>query len=84
MEEAKLICDLMPIFKSEKVDLVNLKKAPPLLMKEIFNSRRVLFCQDKKVYCTYQIYSMKRYAEATSLFELRERAIENFLKKHAQ
>ena len=41
MDEARMLCDLMPIFRSDKIDLVNLKKAPPLLAAGVLlsNSR---------------------------------------------
>jgi len=84
MEEAKLICDLMPIFKSDKVDLVNLKRANPLLMKQIFENHKVLFCRNLKIYYQYKIYAERRYAEAKPLFQLTEELIKSFLKKHAR
>lgn len=83
MEEAKLICDLMPIFKSEKIDLVNLKKAPPLLLKRIFDNHQILFCRDKKIYYAYKIYAIRKYLEAKPLFRLRAESLEKFLQTHA-
>jgi len=82
MEEAKLICDLMPIFKSDKVDLVNLKRSDPLLMKQVFDNHKVLFCQNPKIYLLYQIYAMKRFIEAKPLFDLTEESIKHFIKQH--
>lgn len=82
MEEAKLICDLMPIFKSERVDLVNLKRANPLLMQQVFEKHKILYCQDPKIYALYQIYTMKRYIEAKPLFKLTEESIKYFIKQH--
>lgn len=84
MEEAKLICDLMVFFKSNRVDLVNLKKASPLLMQQVFENHKVLFCKDFKKYLKYKIYSLRRYIEAKPLFELTEKSIKNFLKTHGQ
>lgn len=83
MDEARLLCDLMPVFRSDKVDLVNLKKSPPLLMKRIFDSHQVLFCADKTQYFNYQIYAIMRYEEAKPLFELRDESLKRFLKTHA-
>lgn len=82
MEEAQLICDLMPVFKSDKVDLANLKKASPVLMKQIFDNHIILFCRNPKVYALYQIYAMKKFIEAKPLFELRSKFINDFLKQH--
>jgi len=83
-DEAKLICDLMPIFKSERIDLVNLKRATPLLMKQIFENHKVLFCRNLKIYYQYKIYAERRYVEAKPLFQLTEELIKSFLKKHAR
>jgi predicted nucleotidyltransferase len=82
MEESKLICDIMAIFKSERIDLVNLKRADPLLMKQIFENHKILYCKDPKIYSLYQIYALKRYIEAKPLFELNRQSIEHFLKQH--
>lgn len=84
MEEAKLICDLMPIFKSEKVDLVNLKRAGPLLMHQIFENHKILFCKDPKIYYRYKIYAERKYVEARPLFKLTEELIKGFLKKYVE
>lgn len=84
MDEAKLICDLMPVFKSDKVDLVNLKKANPLLMKQIFENHKVLHCKDPKIYYRYKIYAERKYAESYPLFQLTHQLIEKFLQKHAR
>ena len=83
MNEARLSCDLMPIFKSEKIDLVNLKKAPPLLMKRIFDQHQILFCADKIQYFSYLMYALRKYLEAKPLFQLRDEAMAEFLKTHA-
>lgn len=82
MGEAKLICDLMPILKSEKVDLVNLKRAGPLLMQQVFEGHKILYCRDKELYHRYKIYAVRKYIEAKPLFDLQERAIKIFLEKH--
>jgi len=83
MKEAKLICDLIPIFKSDKVDLVNLRRAGPLLMKQIFENHKILYCSNPKIYYRYKIYAERKYTEAKSLFQLNEYLIKQFLKKYA-
>lgn len=71
MDESRLVCDLMEIFRSDKIDIVNIRKAPPLLMKHIFNNNKILFCADKKNYDAYRTYSLKKYIEAKPLFDLK-------------
>src|SRR3989344_4507986 len=78
MTEARLMVDLMPTFESNAVDIVDLKKAPPLLMKLIFDHHEVLFCRDYGRYFTYLMYAKRRYREAASLFALRDKALGRF------
>ena len=80
-EEARLIMELSQVFKSENIDLVNLKKAPPLLMKQIFQNHRVLYCSNFKIYHLYKIYALKRFIEAAPLFRLRDELIEKYFMK---
>jgi len=82
-KEAKLICDLMPVFGSEAVDLTNISRAAPLLLKEIFDKHDTLFSKDPKIYFQYKVYASKKYLEAKPLFGLREKYIKNFIKTHA-
>jgi uncharacterized protein len=82
MDESRLICDLMPVFRSDKVDIVNLKKAPPLLMKRIFDQHQILFCEDNAQYFNYQMYALRRYLEAKELFELKSKYLDYRIKKY--
>lgn len=83
-EEARLITELMPIFKSDKIDLVNISMAHPLLLKQIFMNHKIIFCKNLSVYFQYKIYAERKYAEAKPLFQLRRVLIKNFLKKYAE
>lgn len=82
-EEIKLDCDLMPIFKSDRIDLTNLKRANPLLMKQIFDKHQIIYCGNQEVYNTYQVYAIKKYIEAKPLFDLTSHLVNRFIKKHA-
>ena len=82
-EEAKLISDMMPVFQSEKVDLANLKKADPLLLKQIFEDHELLYSHNPNDYYRYKVYSERKFKEASPLFELREYLLNRFLEKHA-
>ncbi len=83
-EESRLIIELMPVFKSDKIDLANIKMAHPLLMKEIFTNHKIIFCKNLSVYFHYKVYAERKYSEAKPLFQLRRVLIGNFLKKHAE
>lgn len=82
MEEAELICDLMSVFKSERLDLTDLKKAGPLLRQKIFEDHKILYYKNPEIYSLYQIYAIKGYIEAKPLFELTRQFIENFIKQY--
>lgn len=76
--EYHLNYEFTKVFGSDRVDTVNLKKCPPLLMQQIFQNHQILFCADRKVYNIYKIYAFKRFVEAAPLFRLREELIENY------
>jgi len=80
-EELRMVMELYPFFKSENVDIVNLKNAPPLLMKLIFEKHEVLFCSDLRAYNLYKIYAVKRYIEAAPIFRLRDELINKYFSK---
>jgi len=83
-QENYLNYELTNIFQNNKVDTVDIRKAPPLLMKQIFDNNIILYCKNKIIYHKYMIYAERRYAEAKPLFELQSISIKNFLKKHAK
>ncbi len=79
-EEAKLICGLMPIFESEKIDLVNLKKAPPFLFYSIFQNCRILYADDPLLFYYLRSYAFKKYIEAKPLYQKRSERINDLIK----
>lgn len=79
-EEAKLICDLMPIVRSEKVDLVNLKKASPLLFYAIFQNCQVLYADDPLLFYYLRSYAFKKYIETKPLYQERAKRINKLIK----
>jgi uncharacterized protein len=57
------------IFKYDRVDSVNIKKAPPLLLFGIFNECQVLFTKDNLIFPTYRTYAFKKYFEMKPFLE---------------
>ena len=57
------------IFKNDRVDTVDLRKAPPLLLYAIFHQCLVLFEEDNLIFPTYRAYAFKKYVEAKPLLE---------------
>lgn len=79
-EEAKLVCDLMPVFKSEKIDLMNLKKASPFLFYSIFQNCRILYADDPLLFYYLRSYAFKRYIEAKPLYQKKSERINELIK----
>jgi len=82
-QESQLIVDLNGIFKTEKVDLTNLKKASPLLAFGIFQNCQTLY-QDQKdplLFARLRVYSFKRYIETRPFYELKFQRLREKLAK---
>lgn len=84
-DEGRLISDLMKIVETSDdrlINLVNIREAGPLLLKEIFREHQVLFKEKGDTYQAYKIYSIKNYLDSRSLFELKDFMIKRYLKEH--
>ncbi|OGZ37258.1 MAG: hypothetical protein A2646_03090 [Candidatus Portnoybacteria bacterium RIFCSPHIGHO2_02_FULL_39_12] len=75
-KEARLILDLTPVFKSENIDLTNLKKAPPLLFYAIFQNCRIVYKKTSLMFYALRAYSFKKYIEAKPFYEEKFKRIE--------
>lgn len=81
-KELEIRYEFVKIFKTDAVDVVNIRGASPLLLYEIFyRPHKILFLNDFEVYYQYKIYAFKIYIEAKPLFQLMEKSLNNFLKK---
>lgn len=69
--EANLINGLTPVFKSENIDLVNLKMANPLLFYAIFQNCQTLYAKDDLIFPRQRAYAFKQYIETKPLYELK-------------
>ncbi len=70
--------ELTKVFGSDRVDTVDLKKAGPLLMHQIFENHQVLYCADRTAYYRYRIYAIKRFIEAKPIFKFRDQLIHQY------
>jgi len=80
-EEAKLIIELSPIFKSENIDLVNLKKAPPLLFYAITKDCQVFYEKGSLIFPMLRAYAFKKYIETKPLYIAKFRALQKEIKQ---
>jgi len=83
-DESKLAGELAKIFKTSQIDITDINKSGPLLIKQIFDNHIILFSESRTLYDKYMIYSERRYAEAKPLFKLQSEFNKNFLKVHAK
>lgn len=74
-EEAKLIVDLMPVFRTKRIDLASLRRASPLLMKQIADKSIPLYEKEPSLYDRFYLYAIQRHKEAKPLFEMESRYV---------
>lgn len=60
-EEALLNSDLTGIFQNDKVSLVNLKTASPLLLKQIVTNAVVLYEKEQSAFNEEYLYALRLY-----------------------
>ena len=77
-KEIQLASKFIEIF-GEKVDVTNLRKASPLLLREVAENACVLYQEKKDEFDRFQLYALQRYAEAKPIFEMHQEAIKQFL-----
>lgn len=70
-QEARMMTELAPVFRSENTDLVNLKNASPLLFYAVFKKCKVLYQENDLIFPSYRAYAFKKYVEAKPLYELK-------------
>lgn len=70
-EEVLLNTDLTEVFRNDKVSLVNLKTASPLLLKQVVMNAAVLYEKHPSLFNEFYLLALRLYDEAKPLFELR-------------
>ena len=81
-EEVKLNSDLIPTFRNDKISLVNLKEAPPLLLKQVVSNALVLYENVPHIFEELFLRALRTYEEARPIFELREFYLRNIINKY--
>ena len=85
-DETRLNADLTEIFGNDMVSLVNFKKAPPLLLKQIVDNALVLYEKTPHLFIEAFLYAIRTYEEAKPIFDLREHYLKRRISeyKHAR
>ena len=81
-DEAHFNADLIPVFKNMNISLVNLKMAPPLLLRQIVDNAVVLFERYPHIFVEIFLRAMRDYEEATPIFKLRETYLKRRIKEY--
>jgi len=68
-EENLLNYEFTNIFGHDRVDTVDIKKAPPLFFYGIFQDCQILFQEDEMIFPTYRAYAFKKYVETKPFLE---------------
>ncbi len=86
-EECKMAVELHDAFRTTRVDLVNIGKASPLLLKKIMDDGVALYEARESLFNNLYLYAMNIYRESLPLNELRRqyvlRRMEEFKKEIA-
>lgn len=73
---------LAPRLRTDRLDLVDLRRAGPLLAFEVARHGRPLFERDPGGFRTFQALASRRYCDTAKLRRAQERAIRVFLERH--
>ncbi|GLI53038.1 type VII toxin-antitoxin system MntA family adenylyltransferase antitoxin [Thermodesulfovibrio yellowstonii] len=79
-EKIALTFEISSILKTEKIDLVDLKTAPALLKKKIFDSYKVLFLNDPFLLYQAELSALQQYEESKILYKISDERLKEFIK----
>jgi len=79
MEIARMQSDFSEELGIKDLELVNMKDAPPLLLKQVALKSRLIYEKNSSGFALFKIYAFKRYMEARKLLDLRELQLNRFL-----
>ncbi len=74
-EKMSLIVEFARLFHTEKIDLVDIKNAPPLLRKKILDNYQTLFEEDPLLKYQLELTSIYELREADILFQMRRERV---------
>ena len=81
-ETAEIIFDFTRCLKiGANIELVNLKNASPLLLKQIAMNSLLMHEKEPHAYNLFKIYAIKKYMEDSKLLKLRNLSLNKFLQK---
>jgi predicted nucleotidyltransferase len=80
-DELQFFYDLINLFGTDRVDLVNLNRAGPVLQKEVALYGEPLFEREKGLFDEYLIRALNKYQDTKDIRKLEKELLEEFIKK---
>lgn len=82
--EGKLILDLASTLKLpvEKVELVSLRGASPLFLKEVFTTAKVIYARNNTIFDRYKIYALRYFEDFKPYFQQIVNLLNKRIKKY--
>lgn len=80
-EIARLQFELSQKLRIKNLELVDLKNAPPLLLKEVAQKSILLYEKEPMLFANFKIYFLKLFMEAEELLALKELSLNKFLQR---
>ena len=82
-EQFEIQSDLEEIITNNPIELVNMRRISPLLMRRIADMGKLLYEDRPGRFIAFKIMAFKLYVETAPLRRLRERYLSNFIKTYA-
>ncbi len=79
-EKIALIVEFSNIFHKDKIDIVDIKTASPLLKREIFKSYKVLYQKTPMLLHQLELVSIYEYKESEILYQIRRERLQEFIR----
>ena len=76
-----LLAKLQKIFSDREVDLALMNRADPLFLKKIVEDCLILYGQPREL-LELKMYAFKRYVDHQKYFEMEERYVNEFIRRH--
>ena len=71
--KSALIVELQESLQSDRIDLVVLNEAPPLLANQVVSTGKVVYCKDNRRKNNFIVHTKKRYLDTKPLREIMRR-----------
>lgn len=81
LDLVSLTAEVIRLLKQSRVDLVDLRRASPLLMMEVVRKGTLLYERSPGVYLCFCSLAVRRYIDTKKLRDARETAIKRFLEQ---